>query len=173
MNDLDEALRHLRRDVPPVRDLWPQIAAQIAGRQTPSRARWHRTVGRAALAASLVALIGAGLWFSRGPLAPASGDGPHMALHIASLTALGPEYLSDRERLLNAFPRELSALPSESQATVAASLADIHKALRDIDAALAQNPGSALLQELLINTCQDEMRVLIAVQEAGAAGRTV
>ena len=38
------------------------------------------------------------------------------------------------------------------------------KAIQD---ALGQEPGNALLQELLVNTYQDEMRVLTAVHEAG------
>jgi len=39
--------------------------------------------------------------------------------------------------------------------------------------ALGKDPGNALLQELLVNTYQDEMRVLTDVHYAGDAGRGI
>jgi hypothetical protein len=173
MDDLDESLRDLPRDISPGRDLWPQIAAQLMVDPKPLRAGRSRFIARTAVAASIIALVGVSVWFARAPLSPNGSGTSASSVHAAALATLGPEYLNDRERRLSVFPRDLAALPAESQAKVAASLEDIHAALRVIDAALAQNPGSALLQELLINTCQDEMRVLIAVQQAGAAGGTV
>ena len=40
--------------------------------------------------------------------------------------------------------------------------------MRELEAALGRDPSNALLQELLVNTYQDEMRVLVAIHEAGA-----
>jgi hypothetical protein len=175
MKPLDDALRQLGRDIPPARDLWPEIAAQIAARGPAATRKSHRTprFARAAVAASVTLLIATSVWLARQPDVRRIVAAPTLAARPAALQTLGPGYLRDRERLLASFPQQLAGLPPESRAKVAASLADIHKALRDIGAALEQDSGSALLQELLINTCQDEMRVLMAVQEAGAAGRTV
>jgi hypothetical protein len=67
----------------------------------------------------------------------------------------------------------LAALPPRTRAKVAASLQSIDHALRDIEAALGQDPANALLQELLVNTYQDEMRVLTELQTTGMAGQEI
>jgi hypothetical protein len=54
-----------------------------------------------------------------------------------------------------------------------ASLATISKAKQDLESALGKDPGNALLQELLVNTYQDEMRVLTDVHEASDAGKGI
>ena len=51
--------------------------------------------------------------------------------------------------------------------------AAIEKAKKDLEQALGHDPGNALLQELLINTYQDEMRVLTDVHEASNVGRGI
>jgi hypothetical protein len=53
---------------------------------------------------------------------------------------------------------------------VVASLATVQQAKQDLEQALGKDPGNALLQELLVNTCQDEMRVLTDVREASEPG---
>jgi phage-related protein len=63
----------------------------------------------------------------------------------------------------------LAALPPESRAKVMSSLQAINDSKRDLEAELGKDPSNALLQELLVNTYQDEMRVLAAVHEAGRA----
>ena len=45
--------------------------------------------------------------------------------------------------------------------------------MTDIQAALGRDPGNALLQELLVNTYQDEMRVLTTVHEARDSGQEI
>jgi hypothetical protein len=47
------------------------------------------------------------------------------------------------------------------------------RAIADIRAALGEDPGNQLLQEMLVNSYQDEIRVLTAVKEAGAAGQEI
>jgi len=54
-----------------------------------------------------------------------------------------------------------------------ASLAAIHRAKQDLQNELGKDPGNALLQELLVNTYQDEMRVLTDVHEASDPGRGI
>ena len=62
-----------------------------------------------------------------------------------------------------------AALPPESRAKVLSSLQTINDSKRDLERELGKDPSNALLQELLVNTYQDEMRVLSAVHEAGGA----
>ena len=59
------------------------------------------------------------------------------------------------------------------RAKVTSSLAAIRKAKQDLEAALGKDPSNALLQELLVNTYQDEMRVLTTVHEASDPGQGI
>ena len=45
--------------------------------------------------------------------------------------------------------------------------------MQDLEAALGKDPTNALLQELLLNTYQDEMRVLTTVHEASESGKGI
>jgi hypothetical protein len=53
------------------------------------------------------------------------------------------------------------------------SLQAINDSKRDLERELGKDPSNALLQELLVNTYQDEMRVLTAVHEAGSSGEGI
>ncbi|HEY2590707.1 MAG TPA: hypothetical protein VGI35_03865 [Steroidobacteraceae bacterium] len=78
-----------------------------------------------------------------------------------------PRYLAERAALLASLDERLKTLPPQTRQQVLASLATIHRSMQQIQQALGREPANALLQELLIDTYQDEMRVLTAVQEAG------
>ena len=163
MDELDRALRKLPRDVAPRRDLWPGIAADF---DAPAK-RWPsqhsaRRAGIAAAAAIAIAAVGL-------RLAHVTSDAPADAL--ANL--LPAAYLHDREQLLRGFPTEVAALPPESRADVERDLATVRQALEDLGTALRADSASPLLQELFINTCQDEMRLLLAVREAATHDRGV
>ena len=67
----------------------------------------------------------------------------------------------------------MAALPPATRVKVTASLATIEKAKEDLEHALGRDPSNTLLQELLINTYQDEMRVLTDVREASESGRGI
>jgi hypothetical protein len=169
-------LSELPRGIAPPHDLWPQIAAHLtaqdaAERRPSSRAprlRW------AALAASLAAAVAVGVWIGRGmlPLSPPGTGvrGPSPTEMIGASYVNDPRYREQRAALLRTLDARLASLPPESRAKVRASLATIHQSMRDIEAALGQDPGNALLQELLIDTYQDEMRVLTALQDTSPAG---
>ena len=75
--------------------------------------------------------------------------------------------------MIGALEAQLNTLPLETQQKVATSLKTIRSSMKDIQAALGRDPANALLQELLVNTYQDEMRVLTAVHEASDAGRGI
>jgi hypothetical protein len=91
----------------------------------------------------------------------------------AAVFVTDPRYLKEREDLIAALEAQLKTLPPQSQQKVASSLKTIRESMKDIEAAMGRDPANALLQELLVNTYQDEMRVLTAVHEASGAGRGI
>jgi len=170
------SLRELAQPVQPPRDLWPAISAEVTKtapvvstvKRSP-RLQWM------AVAATVVALA-VGIWIGRTvlpmggatstPPATAAADGPASAVLDASLVT-DPRYLKDRAQLIRGLEAQLKTLPPQTQQKVAASLATIRQSKHDLEAALGRDPANALLQELLVNTYQDEMRVLTSVHEAG------
>jgi len=174
------SLRELQQDIPPSRDLWPDIAARIERHaqgaahppvETPSRRPRLLRVPWVALAAAVAALA-IGVWVGR-ELLPASGSqapGPLASNGTQPLLPAAfvndPRYLEQRRQLVQQLEKKLASLPPETQNKVTASLATIRQSIADIQAALGRDPGNALLQELLVNTYQDEMRVLTAVNQA-------
>src|SRR6267378_243891 len=190
------SLRELSPAIEPARDLWPQIEARInAERRAAPGARGaqpHPVRTRAVplrwlAAAAVVASVAVGVWIGRSLLPAARpGTGVASALNasrgtpatVDAPTALDvtyisdPRYQRDRAALMRSLQARLSALPPPVRAKVMASLAAIRRAKDDLESALGKDPGNALLQELLVNTYQDEMRVLTDVHEASDdAGR--
>ena len=85
---------------------------------------------------------------------------------LAASFALDAASSQERQRRLNALAGQLTALPPKTQAKVQASLATIEKSVREIQTELGRDPGNLLLQEMLVNSYQEEMRVLGAVDDA-------
>jgi hypothetical protein len=191
------SLRELSPAIEPARDLWPQIEARInEERRTapgamggqPRPARTRAVPPRWLAAAAVVASVAVGVWIGRSLLpaarpgtgagsaisaargTPATVDAP-TALDVAYVS--DPRYQRDRAALMKSLQERLAALPPAARAKVMASLAAIHRAKEDLENALGKDPGNALLQELLVNTYQDEMRVLTDVHEASDAGRGI
>jgi hypothetical protein len=142
-----------------------------------------------ALAATLAALA-VGIWIGRfttssgpelthtgnntthAPVAPAAGGSAGaQALQAAYLS--DPKFRQERAALVKSLEAKLASLPPDTRAKVLSSLATIHKSMQDLEAALGKDPTNALLQELLVNTYQDEMRVLTTVHEASDAGKGI
>src|SRR5256886_3594014 len=88
-------------------------------------------------------------------------------------TLFRSRYQRDRAALMKSLQTRLAALPPPARAKVMASLAAIQRAKQDLQSALGKDPGNALLQELLVNTYQDEMRVLTDIHAASDAGRGI
>ena len=185
------SLRELPQSIEPAHDLWPGIESRLAALPpAAATAESARPVYRSArrlrwlAAAAMVACLAVGIWIGRGllPDGPA-GVAPTITNRspVPSLapTAFDAAYVSDpryerqRRALVQALQERLAALPPPARAKVSASLAAIEKAKKDLEQALGQDPSNALLQELLINTYQDEMRVLTDVHEASDPGRGI
>ncbi len=183
------SLRELSPAIEPARDLWPQIEARINAERSitaaapPRPARARAVPPRWLAAAAVVASVAVGVWIGRS-LLPASRPGaqspinPSRASFVDAPTALDvayvsdPRYQRDRAALMKTLQARLAALPPLARAKVMASLAAIQGAKQDLQNALGKDPGNALLQELLVNTYQDEMRVLTDVQ-ASDPGRGI
>ena len=84
-----------------------------------------------------------------------------------------PGYQRQREELLRALPGKARA-PAAGIAAARqgqpAGRADSHEHL---EAELGRDSSNALLQELLISTCQEEMRVLTAVGDADGPNQEI
>jgi hypothetical protein len=102
---------------------------------------------------------------SSGPAGAASTDPNASAVLPASLVT-DPRYTMRRAAMIRDLETQLKTLPPETQEKVASSLATIRTSIKDLQEALGRDPANALLQELLVNSYQDEMRVLTAVHEA-------
>ncbi len=179
-------LRDLPRTIEPKADLWPQIEAQIARRDTVRAAVAAGGARRGAApplrwlaAAAMVGCVAVGVWIGRSVL-PGAGSAPPLAQAARPVPATvptawvtDPRYQRQHEELMRSLGTQLATLPPASRAKVVASLATIRQAKQDIESALGKDPGNALLQELLVNTYQDEMRVLTDVREASDAGKGI
>ena len=179
-------LRELPRAIEPGRDLWPQIEAQISGRgatasaaQAPvSTRRGQSTPLRWLAAAAMVGTLAVGVWIGRSVL-PGAGPPPLAqtvqpaagTLPVAWVS--DPRYQRQHEELMRSLGAQLAGLPPASRAKVLKSLTAIQQAKQELESALGKDPGNALLQELLVNTYQDEMRVLTDVREASNAGEGI
>ena len=184
------SLRELPRSLEPPRDLWPQIEARIRAEgsaQSAPRPKARALAPRWLAAAAVVAAVAVGMWIGRsllpGAAAPRGADSARRSAPLpvtfdapAALDAAyvsDPRYARQRAALLSSLAAQLAALPPPARAKVLASLTAIRQAKEDLQQALGSDPGNALLQELLVNTYQDEMRVLTDVREASDAGRGI
>jgi hypothetical protein len=167
-------------------DLQGNTVADLARRRAASAQRFSRL--RWMAAAAVIAALAVGMWVGRSvlpttrPIANPTG-GPNTTASLPKLNngaaalqaayVVDPKYRQQREELEKSLEAQLASLPPDSRAKVISSLATIHKSMQDLEAELGKDPSNALLQELLVNTYQDEMRVLTTVHEASDAGGSI
>lgn len=173
---LDAALEALPREVQLGRDLWPGVAARLEPR-AGIRAG-HRLWPAAAAAVALVAvtaLVTAGLL--RREETPVARQAPavpaviHAAATFGPGQVLDPSYDAARQELARALSARIDRLPPEARRQLERNLAELRRASAEINAALELSPGDPLLEELLLNSYQDELAVLASVNQlAGANG---
>ena len=181
-------LSELPRDIQPPHDGWAALEAKLresgmpqaaAGVQTPGAGparHWRPRMMQFATLAAVLAAVVVGISIDRWILAPGQPNSP-----VASVPGSGsadrgipvsyvtdPRYQRERSELLRTLDARLAKLPPPTRKKVLQSLATIHQSMRDIQQALGREPGNALLQELLIDTYQNEMQVLSTVQQASS-----
>ena len=170
---LDQALDRLPRSVDPAHDLWPAIEARLEAREARPR-RWALQAAAALLLVVSSSLLTASLVrrdFSRVAraqdpvaLAPAT-QVPAIPAAYGPAYALDPEYVAARQQLSSMLESRIDAMPASARQKLEANLAEIRRASAEINAALALQPGDSLLEELLLNTYQDELAVLASVNQ--------
>jgi hypothetical protein len=181
------SLRDLPRSIEPPRDLWAGIEAKIAAERQASLAevpakRGSRAHLRWIAAAAVIAALAVGMWIGRSFL-PTGGPGTPTVAHtkppidgaavVQAAYFADPKFRQQHEALVKSLQAKLATLPPESRDKVVASLGAIHESMRVLEEELGKDPTNALLQELLVNTYQDEMRVLTTVHEASDAGKGI
>jgi hypothetical protein len=170
---LDAALSALPTDVPPERDLWPGIQAEIA--KTPivtdaapvvhhSFLRWYQ----AAAAVLLVFATSVTTYFvtresMQQPQVAETLPTPAVTAQPASFAAqsmLGERYVKTRADLDKAFEQRIATLPPATRIKLQRNLAELRHAADEIAATLAEHPSDPLLQELLVSTYQRELQFM-------------
>ena len=140
------ALRDLRRDIAPGRDLWPQVAARIAGApvEDAGRTTWRspRRLAPLALAASL--LIAVGVAWQFWPPPRQSVMQPTAQLIRIEAHAMTREY--------NAALREVEASAPRSATTSQPALRELDRSAAQIRTALARDPDARFLLGRLRHT---------------------
>jgi hypothetical protein len=141
------ALRDLRRDIAPGRDLWPQVAARIATGvplEDAGRTTWRspRRLAPLALAASL--LIAVGVAWQFWPPPRQSVMQPTAQLIRIEAHAMTREY--------NAALREVEASAPRSATTSQPALRELDRSAAQIRTALARDPDARFLLERLRHT---------------------
>jgi len=158
----------LDASVEPSRDLWPEIATAINAPARPNRSVWNSVWAQAA---AVLLLVGG----SSGVTYLTMKDGSDSALPMigtqelvftpvsgsfGSQYSLGPDYQDARRELASRVEERLENLAPETREDVRTNLESIRQAIEDINRALAEEPDSVLLQELLLDTYRDELSLM-------------
>lgn len=174
---LEEALASVPRELRPARDLWPEIASATGlrnGRQGRESAAVNPTPWPLALAASigvisLAAALAWSVWRAQ-PAADLVAQQRSGALATQRPVSFEPPqgaaYLAARAALERTFNERLNLLAPATRSRVQADLETIRKANADIRAALAQDPASPLLLQLLRSTWRQEIDLYMNVSQA-------
>jgi hypothetical protein len=167
-------LDELARSVPPARDLWPAISAAIEADKAANAAPAHglRRYGwrPAAALAAAVALVTVGVYIGRAispPAGPAIAANPQSGGVVRAAFERDANYRKQRDALMADVQKRLQSMPAAEREKVSGSLTTLRRSITEIEAALGRDPANALLQELLVSSCQEEMRALTVVREAG------
>jgi len=163
-NDTPDWLRpHLKSlpgEIPPARDLWPNIARRL---ERPGHWRWMP----AAVAASVLISVTA-TWFTWHVFEQQRRDAATLLAAQQLLQELRQPYVSVRADYEAQWPMLRTQLDPETVTVVERNLEIIHKANAELARALERQPDSPVLRQLLRQTMAQEVDVY---QRAVAAGR--
>jgi hypothetical protein len=180
MNDekLDRLLAGVRREVPPSADLWASIAAQLEPRAAAPRPRrtWLHALAAGVAVVALTAVV---TWQIASRPAPQvatttteagrlqgterAGDDSQALLAAAFEAPEDERYRATRVALERTFRERLDLLAPETRQRIEQNLEIIRQANAEIRQALAADPGSPLLQQLLESTWQQEIELYTTV----------
>jgi hypothetical protein len=164
---IDAALASLPHEPQPARDLWPDIESRLEPRNR--RGAWGWQVAAAIALVAVSSLITANLVRrADAPVARAYEPDPQAQVTKAAFGpsySLNSEYDMARRQLATDLEQRLAGMPRSARQKLEANLAEMHRAAAEINVALARQPGDPLLEELLLNTYQDELGVLASVNQ--------
>ena len=145
----------------------PTIESRLEPRRLRRAWAWQAAAAIALVAVS--SLITASLVRRANPpvaraSAPAS-QGAVMPAAFGPSFSLNAEYDKARGQLATDLEQRLAGMPPSARHKLEANLAEMHRAVAEINAALERQPGDPLLEELLLNTYQDELGVLASVNQ--------
>ena len=173
---VDEALAQLAREQAPGRDLWPAIARAMQADEPAakslargSRSPWPTALAASAALAALLCALTWSVWHSTAPTLMATGPLPGSATDARPVGFDLPQdadYLAARAALERTFAERLTMLAPPTRARVQSDLQVIRKANADIRDALAHDPASPLLLQLLRSTWQQEIDLYTTVAHA-------
>ena len=164
---IDAALASLPRELQPARDLWPDIESRLEPRGR--RGAWACQAAAAIVLVAVSSLVTATL--VRRADAPVARTSTQASQAAVMPTTFGPsyslnaEYDMARRQLATDLEQRLAGMPPSARQKLEANLAEMHRAAAEINVALARQPGHPLLEELLLNTYQDELGVLASVNQ--------
>jgi hypothetical protein len=171
---IDAMIATLPREIEPPHDLWPAIEAKLDSRPGRRRPGWAWQAAAAVVLVAASSLITASL-LRRGNSPSAQVEAPAVPVVRAAFgqpSGLGSGYESARQELAADLEQRLSAMPESARQKLLANLAEMRRAADEINAALARQPGDPLLEELLLNTYQDELGVIASVNQLTRTGAT-
>jgi hypothetical protein len=176
---VDAALLSLSKDVQPERDLWPEIEYRLDSR-APAWRTWGWQAAAAIALVTISSLVTVSLvrrdqpTVAQAPVAERPSQVPvaptPMRAAFGPSYALGAEYDAARQQLASQLERRLATMPPSARMKLEANLAEMQRAAEEINLALARQPGDPLLQELLLNTYQDELGVIASVNQLTGTG---
>ncbi|HEX9706618.1 MAG TPA: hypothetical protein VGA24_03175 [Steroidobacteraceae bacterium] len=166
----------LPKEVAPPRDLWPSIAARLAGETQQARPRvfgWPAAIAAGFVVASVSVLLTWGLMRDPAPAVQGEIAGDPVAETTVMPVNYGPNSgltamdLVARDELLVRFREKFGQLRPETREAIVKNLAVIQTAADEIDAALAQDPASAMLNGLLVGAYKQELQLYSMVVTSG------
>ena len=162
----------LPRRQEPSRDLWPEIADEIARgrrftllRTAATRSAWYWTAGLAAAAAVVAVLWMAPRGTPEGPAVagPSPGAVAQPAAYGGGITGLAQaerDYERATAELMAALDTRRASLSPETTASIDENLRVIDQALAEIRAALTTDPDSMRLGRMLTSTHEKKIETL-------------
>ncbi len=166
----------LSQSIEPARDLWPAIESRLdepaSGRGARVQMSWGYAMAAAIGCMALGALVSYSLLrqdtapaISTESVAATSNRPAVLQARFGGYAALGPEYERARADLVIKLAERLHRLPPMARVKVERNLDEIQRAVTEINAALELAPDDRLLQELLLDTYQDELKLLAHVNQ--------
>jgi len=170
----DELLAKAARlptSVSPERDLWPEIERAVSAPAVPQRSAWNSVWAQAAVVLLLIGGSSGITYLSMSgddATVPGVAETPQLVFEPVSASfgsqyTLGPDYVDARRVLTGNLDAKLDSLSPEAREEIVTNMQTIRQAIQDINIALAEEPDSVLLQELLLETYRNELSLMIHV----------